>query len=121
MKTIFISIAACGLLGGLALAQPPRYSIIDLGTLPSGTFSQGGGTSNRGVVAGVASLADGTQHSVLWYLNLGLRTDIGTGLPGNNASFGINDRGEVAIQAEGSAHDPNNENFCGYSTGLKCV
>ena len=38
----------------------------------------------------------------------------------NSLTFGINEKGQVGIQAETSTKDPNNENFCVYGTGLKC-
>jgi hypothetical protein len=56
----------------------------------------------------VSSAPDGSQHAVLW-LN-GTFTDLGTpGLGGPNSGG-----------AETSLKDPNNENFCGYGSGLQC-
>jgi hypothetical protein len=75
MKTIVTSIAASSLLAALALAQPLRYTVTDLGTLPGGTYSQPFAITNNGLVGGTASLPDGTQHAVLWYKRLKL--DIG--------------------------------------------
>jgi probable HAF family extracellular repeat protein len=105
-----------------ATVRPPRYTITDLGTLPGGTFSLAYVASNNGLVTGLSTVPDGTQHAVLWY-NGRIIVDIskpGLGGP-NNGTFGVNERGEASGQAETSAKDPNNENFCGYGTGLKCL
>jgi probable HAF family extracellular repeat protein len=101
-------------------ALPPTYTITDLGTL-GGTFSQALIVSNNGLIGGLASRADDTQHAALWYN--GQIGDISTpGLGGPNSGvFGVNEMGQVSGQAESSAPDPNNENFCGYGTGLKCL
>src|SRR6266478_9513055 len=63
MKTILTSIAAGSLLVALAIAQP-RYAITDLD--PHGTFSQATYINNSGVVTGLVTTPDGTQHAVLW-------------------------------------------------------
>jgi len=120
MKSIMTSIAAGSLLAALAMGQP-RYSLTDLGTLPGGKFSQAWFVNNSGLVSGVATLPDGTQHSVLW--DKGKIVDIAKPALGglNSSAFGSNERGQTAIQAEASAKDPNNENFCAYGTGLKCL
>lgn len=127
------SIWAAGLLAALAipvcsLAQErqqeraghsQRYTLIDLG--PTGTpFSQATGVNNSGLVTGLDA-ADGAQHAALWYE--GMFTDIsqpGLGGP-NSAAGGVNRFGQVIGQAETAATDPNNENFCGYGTGLQCL
>jgi probable HAF family extracellular repeat protein len=98
----------------------PRYTLRDLGTLPGGSFSQVGALANWGLVGGVSTVADGSQHAALWFR--GSKLDIGVpGLGGpNNGVFGINDWAQAAGQAETKASDPNNENFCSYGTGLKC-
>jgi len=98
-----------------------RYVVIDLGTLPGGTFSQATFVNNHGVVTGFSTAADGASHAFLW--SKGSITDISSpGLGGpNSAAFGVNEKGQVAGQTENSTIDPNNENFCGYATGLKCL
>jgi len=98
----------------------PRYTLRDLGTLPGGSFSQTGALAKWGLVGGVSTVADGSQHAALWFR--GAKLDIGVpGLGGpNNGVFGINDWAQAAGQAETKASDPNNENFCSYGTGLKC-
>jgi probable HAF family extracellular repeat protein len=99
-----------------------HYTVTDLGTLPGGTFSQATFVSNTGVVTGVATTADGAQHAVLWGVR-GHIMDIATaGLGGrNSAALGITPRGQAAGGAESSTVDPNDENFCAYGTGLKCL
>jgi len=116
---LLISMPVLGLLSTLA-AQPSRYTITDLG--PSGNpFTQASGLDDFGLITGVATAADGSQHAVLW-LN-GVMTDIGKpGLGGPNSGGGVvNAFGQVIGGAETSVKDPNNENFCGYSTGLQCL
>jgi probable HAF family extracellular repeat protein len=118
MKPILTSIAAGGLLAMLATAQPPRYSVIDLGALPGGTSSSGNALNNNRRVGGNAAGADGIQQAMLWWGPL--RMKIGT--PGLNAGiFGVNESGQGSINAEISTKDPNNENFCAFGTGLECV
>ena len=101
-------------------ALPPTYTITDLGTL-GGTYSQPLIVTNNGLIGGVASPADGTQHAVLW--SNGQIGDIATpGLGGPNSSvFGVNELGQAAGQAESSTPDPNNEDFCGYGTPFTCL
>jgi probable HAF family extracellular repeat protein len=97
-----------------------HYTVTDLGTLPGGTFSQASYVNNRGFVTGVSTLPDGTQHAVVWYT--GSITDIAKHEPvgQNSEAFGINEFGLAMGQTEISTTDPNNENFCGYGTGLEC-
>ena len=116
MKTILTWIAASGLFAAPGVAQP-RYSVIDLSTL-GGTFSQATFVNNNRLAVGLSTVRDGTQHAALWAL--GFKMDIGT--PGlNSGAFGANERGQIEVQSESTDKDPNNENFCGYGTGLKCL
>jgi probable HAF family extracellular repeat protein len=121
MKPILlISMPAVGLLTTLAIAQPPSYRIADVGTLRGGTFSLASYVNNNGLVTGVSTVADGTQHAFLWYK--GRFIDIakpGLGGP-NSGAFAVNASGQVLALAETSTKDPNGENFCGYGTGLTC-
>ena len=98
-----------------------RYAVKDLGTLTGGTFSQATFLNNGGVVTGLSTTANGTQHAALWIK--GHEFDIGKhGLGGpNSGAFGINSWSQVVGQAESSDTDPNHENFCAYGTGLKCL
>lgn len=97
-----------------------RYTVTDLGPVGN-PFSQATYVNNPGLVTGLDTAADGAQHAVLWYE--GLFTDIGTpGLGGpNSGAGGANEFGQVIGGAETSNKDPNNENFCGYGTGLQCL
>lgn len=120
-----ISMPALGLLATLAIptrlcAQPPSYKLTDLGPA-NNPFSQASGVDNFGLITGLATAADGSQHAVVW-LN-GVMTDIGKpGLGGPNSGGGnVNAFGQVLGGAETSLKDPNNENFCGYGTGLQCL
>jgi probable HAF family extracellular repeat protein len=97
-----------------------RYTVTDLG--PAGNpFSQASYVNNAGLITGLDTAPDGSQHAVLWYE--GLFTDIGApGLGGpNSGAGGVNEFGQVIGGAETSNQDPNDENFCGYGTGLQCV
>src|SRR5437868_11681000 len=120
-RTLLISMPALSLLAALATAQPRSYDITDLGTLPGGTFSLATYVNNNGLVTGLSTVADGTQHAFLWYK--GQFMDIakpGLGGP-NNGAFAVNARAQVLVLAETSTKDPNGENFCGYGTGLTCL
>ena len=99
--------------------QKPSYTITDLG--PAGNpFSQATFVNNHGLVTGVDTAPDGSQHAVLW--RQGQILDISSpGLGGlNSIAGGVNESGLVVGGAETSSKDPNNENFCGYGTGLQC-
>ena len=68
-----LSAPALSLLAALALPhrlpaqpQPTHYTLTDLGPADS-PFAQAFGISNNSFVSGVAVVADGTQHAVLWY------------------------------------------------------
>ena len=100
--------------------KQPHYMLSDLG--PAGNpFSQGTYINSWELMSGVDTAPDGTAHAVIF--DDGLVKDIGTpGLGGpNSGAFGANDRGQVVGQGETPAKDPNNENFCGYRTGLQCL
>ena len=129
MKTIAASIATSILLAALAPAQPPRYTVTDLGAVGS-TLGQPFSVNNNSLVSGAAPVADTSVHAVLWYQ--GHKLDIGTpGLAGqeglafggnNSASFGVNERGQAVGEAATSSRDPNGEDFCGFkSLGLPSV
>jgi probable HAF family extracellular repeat protein len=113
---------AAGVTHAFLVSQAPtHYTLTDLGTLPGGTFSQAAFIGNNGVIAGLASTADGTQHAVLW--QQGRIFDLAkSGAKGlNSGAFGINGRGQALLQAESSSVDQNLENFCAYGTGFKCL
>jgi probable HAF family extracellular repeat protein len=111
---LLISMAA------LACAQPSTYKLTDLG--PAGNpSSQAFAVDDFGLITGAASVTDGSSHAVIW-LN-GTMTDIAiTGLGGaNSGGGGVNAFGQVIGGAETGLKDPNNENFCGYGSGLQCL
>jgi hypothetical protein len=89
----------------------PHYTVVDLGPMKDTAFSQATFVANNGVITGLTSTPDFTQHAVVWYR--GLITDLGTaGLGGpNSGAFGVNERVQIAGQAESSSRDPNNETF----------
>jgi probable HAF family extracellular repeat protein len=99
----------------------PHYTVVDLGPMKDTAFSQATFVANNSLVTGLTSTPDFTQHAVVWYR--GLIADLSTpGLGGpNSGAFGVNERVQVDGQAESSTRDANNENFCGYGTGLDCL
>lgn len=117
MKQIATSILASSLLAALTMAQPPRYTITDLGV--SSTYIN----TNSGLISGTVTATDGTSHAALW--QKGQWKDIAVpGLHGKNSiAFSVNDSG----QAETSTPDPNGEDFCGFKAfefptlGASCV
>jgi probable HAF family extracellular repeat protein len=116
----FLTFAAGSLwLAGIAGAQSlPKYRVVDLGILPGGNFSQATGVNDGRLITGLAADKDGTQQAMFW---AGMfRMNIGTkGL--NSGVFGVNNQSQATVQAEVATKDPNNENFCAYGTGKKCL
>jgi probable HAF family extracellular repeat protein len=107
-----------------ALAAPVRllaqkqihYTVIDIGTLPGGTFSQAFGINNNGDVVGYSTLnGDTALHAFLW--RKGVMTDLSTLEPTDTLPYSIavsiNDNDEVVGYSETSI--PDVENFCGDS------
>jgi probable HAF family extracellular repeat protein len=123
MKPIMISIAASILVAALAPAQPPHYTVTDLGAVGS-TFGQPFSINNNSLVSGAAPVANTSVHAVLWYQ--GAKLDIGTpGLAGpdglafggnNSAAWAVNERGQAVGEAATSTMDPNGEDFCGFKS-----
>ena len=74
--------------------EPPRYTLVALGTL-GGATSQALAINERGDVVGDSSRSDGSTHGFLW--RDGKMADLGV-LPGGDFSSAqdINDRGEIA-------------------------
>ncbi len=102
------------------LDAQPRYSLTDLGP-PGNPFAQATWLNDYGLVTGLDTAPDGSQHAIVWYW--GTMTDISQpGLPGpNSGAGGVNSYGQVIGVAETLYNDPNNENFCGYGTGYQCL
>ena len=71
-----------------------QWSIIDLGTLPGGAFSEAYALNDQGQVVGRSGTASGSIHAFLW--EDGTMVDLGA-LPGGNYSeaYGINKFGQV--------------------------
>lgn len=126
MKTIVTSIAAAGLFAALAMAQPSRYTVTDLGAVGA-TPGQPFFVAPNGLIGGAAAAPNGVMNAMLWYRKM--KMNIGkTGLGGaNSVAFGVNATGQAAGEAETSAADPNSEDFCGFkalglpSAGNTCL
>ena len=119
--TLAISTGTLSLLAVFAAStHAQRYTVSDLGTLPGGSLSQATFVNNYGLVTGISTLPDGTQHAVVWFrgsiLDIATHTPAGT----NSGALTVNDWGQVLVQAEITANDPNNEIFCTYFTGHAC-
>lgn len=124
--TSLISTPALSLVSAMALSvqlgaqRQPSYTVTDLG--PAGNpFSQATWLNDYGLMTGVETASDGTQHAVAWYW--GTLTDIskpGLGGP-NSIAGGVNKFGQIIGAAETSAKDANTENFCGFGTSRQCV
>ena len=120
----YTSLISTGMLSLLAVfaasTQAQRYTVSDLGTLPGGSFSQATFVNNYGLVTGISTLPDGTQHAVVWYrgsiFDIAAHSPTGT----NSGASAVNDWGQILVQAETTSNDPNNENFCTYFTGRAC-
>ncbi len=102
------------------LEAQPRYSLTDLGPADS-PFAQATWLNDYGLVTGLNTTADGTEHAIVWYW--GTMTDISQpGLQGPNSAAGaVNSYGQVLGVAETLYNDPNTENFCGFGTGYQCL
>lgn len=112
---VFLTITV-SLLFVVAQAQntaPPRYTVIDLGTLGGVFGSSAHSINNKGWIAGVANLSgDTVEHAALW--RDGVVTDLGTlGGDNSNVDFPVkNDSGLIVGFAQTSTIDPLGENFC---------
>jgi len=96
---------------------PPRYTVLDLGTLGGGTFSVATGVNNRGAVAGFSFLSTGGVHPFFW--QNGVMTDLGTlgifAVTGFNGA--INERNQITGTYNTGTPDPNGEDFCAFAIG----
>jgi len=125
------SMAVIGLLAATALPtrclaqqhnnQLPRYSVIDLGTLPGGTYSLAGGLSNAGWVEGFSTLDNDTAlHAVLWRHDGPI--DLGTmGGTSSDSGWRPNNWGDAGGGSDTATSDPMGEDFCGHGTNLICL
>jgi probable HAF family extracellular repeat protein len=126
MKTIMTSIAAASLFAAFAMAQPPHYTVTDLGPVGA-TPGQPFFVAPNGLIGGAAAAPNGAMNAMLWYKKL--KMDIAKpGLGGaNSVAFSVNATGQAVGEAETSALDPKGEDFCGFtalglpSTGNSCL
>jgi probable HAF family extracellular repeat protein len=94
MNRLFVLLSLCfALLAPAAVGQ--NYTIVDLGVLPGGTFSQGQGVNQSGQVTGGSTSGTSLNTHAFLFSN-GTMSDLGL-LPGDNFSqgYGINQSGQV--------------------------
>jgi probable HAF family extracellular repeat protein len=100
--------------------EKPQYIVTDLGVLGKGNNATANDMNSIGWVAGQSNLvANGPQHSFLWY-GAGPLVDIGTLGGPNSGAGGPNLYGEAAVESELAVKDPDNEDFCAFGTHLVC-
>ena len=87
------TLLALSLFFAVGTARPVHAGMIDLGTLPGGSYSVAYGINAAGQVVGYANTASGLNHAFLYD---GIMHDLGT-LPGrfNSIAYGINAAGQV--------------------------
>ncbi|MBW8038647.1 MAG: DUF3466 family protein [Planctomycetes bacterium] len=106
LKTTRTIFAVLFLLAQVTFAAPPRYEIIDLGTL-GGRFSGARAINDVGQVVGGSDMADGLfRHAFLWDPIKGM-IDLST-IPGHNYSsaMAINDYGVVVGNSDPYGDQP---------------
>ncbi len=126
MKPIVTSIVTGCLLAALASAEPqPRYTVIDLGTVPGGTYSFAFGINSAGEVAGAAATEKQTDGwaatAAVWRREKGKLDITKLGVLGpplfpacptcSSGAAGVSALGEVAMGSEIATLDPNGEDF----------
>ncbi len=90
---------------GYRWGVPPRYEVIDLGTL-GGAESRAYGINEAGQVVGYSLTAEGEQHAFVWDESAGM-IDLGTLGGDKSIAYAINNRGQVvgsARTASGKLH-----------------
>ncbi len=133
MKKILISFHVVGLLAAsasyaqnvpkAAISPSTRYIVKDLGPVPGAGFSYAPVISNSGLVTGWMSPPAGPRHAALWNRGV-LVQDIGAQIPNAQAgrlsseAFGVNESGQVSLQAETLDPNPWGEDFCGFTVLL---
>jgi len=95
---------------------PPRYTVVNLGTLGGVLGSSAWSINNKGWIAGEANLSgDMVEHAALW--RDGAVTDLGT-LGGDNSAVALpvkNNAGLIVGFAQTSTIDPLGEQFCTFA------
>ncbi len=126
-KNLFCA-SLIGVLAGVAVyaqEEPTGYTLTDLG--PLGPAGQVLNISRNSVISGAVTVADGSDHAVLWHKRL--MFDIGVhGLGGaNSIAFGVNASSQAVGGAETDKPDPHAADFCGFkaygvsTSGAACV
>jgi probable HAF family extracellular repeat protein len=118
--TAFMGLASLPASAQTRATHKARYTVTDLGTL-GGTYVDATGISNTGWIAGDSTLyGDNVIRAYLW--RNGVMTDLGTlGGPDSDFLLGPNLFGDASGYSELSVADPNQEDFCGFGTGLACI
>jgi probable HAF family extracellular repeat protein len=89
-----------------AQSTAPRYSVVEIGTLPGFDSSTATGINASGRVVGTLQLLPyGQTSAFVWDSSTGLRA-LGTFTGRGTVGAGINDNGEVAGSAVGSVYNP---------------
>ena len=83
--------------------REPQYSIVDLGVLPGGGFSEALNVNDRGQILGWGSTSTGEMHAILW--QNGQPIDLGTLGGTMSRAWGINNRGQVVGESETATGD----------------
>jgi len=102
------SLLALGLalFSGVVLAGRPttiQYSIVDLGLLPGGGFSEALNVNDRGQIVGWGSTSTGESHAVLW--QDGKAIDLGTLGGTSSRAWGINNSGQIVGESDTATGD----------------
>jgi len=133
MKPILLSMTLASMGAAVAAAQPPHFTLTDLGAV-GGAPGQAYSIAHNGLMGGAATAADGTSHATLWYK--GAKADISEpGLGGRNSLvFSVNERGlavggaESTITTNPISPNATGADFCGFKAmglptkpGAACV
>ena len=105
------------LLAGSAWAHAQKYTLTDLG-LGGASPGQPFHIANDSFIAGGITVSSGSEHAMLWFGSQSL--DLSSpNLGGTNSmAFGVNNRAQLAGEADTPVPDPNGEDFCGFASLL---
>ena len=120
LSLVLATLAGASMAQELKSAGPPRFAVVDLGTL-GGSFSLAYSINDKGQISGTSTVTgDTAQHSFL-YSN-GNLVDVGTlGGPNSESFSNVNNRAQDSGTAETAVTDPNNENFCSFGTNPSLI